>query len=144
MKRRSSLPLNPELNLTNMIDVIFAILVVFMITAPLMSQGIKVDLPQAKSASIDEKKSINVTINKDREIIINDIPSDINGFKNDFRSVWTGDQQTIIIVNSDKSVPYGFVMQLVAQAQEEGAKRIGFLTDPSSTTKRFKKRKKQR
>ncbi len=127
-----------------MIDVIFAILVVFMITAPLMSQGIKVDLPQAKSASIDEKKSINVTINKDREIIINDIPSDINGFKNDFRSVWTGDQQTIIIVNSDKSVPYGFVMQLVAQAQEEGAKRIGFLTDPSSTTKRFKKRKKQR
>jgi len=50
MKRRTSLHLNPELNMTNMIDVIFSILVVFMITAPLMSQGVKVDLPKVKEA----------------------------------------------------------------------------------------------
>ena len=132
-RRRSSLGLNPELNMTNMIDIIFSILVVFMITAPLMSQGVKVDLPKAQAASMDEKKSINVTITKEREIIIDETPTDPSSFRKDFRAVWTGDPQTVVIVNSDQKVPYGFVMEIVAQAQQEGAKRLGFLTDPSSS-----------
>ncbi|NET23571.1 MAG: biopolymer transporter ExbD [Okeania sp. SIO1H5] len=131
MRRRDSLPLTSELNLTNLIDIIFAILVVFMITAPLMSQGVKVDLPQAKASSLEEKQAINVTITKDREIHIGEEPSDLNGFEKDFRQVWSGDQETAIIINSDKSIPYGFVMEIVAAVHRQGGKRIGFLTDPT-------------
>jgi len=133
MKRRESIQLNSEMNLTNMIDVIFAILVVFMITAPLMSQGVKVELPKAQAASIDVLKNINVTITEDREIIINEeIPTDELGFQNDFRSVWNGDEETVVIFNADRRIPYGFVMKLVAAAQREGAKKLGFLTEPGA------------
>ncbi len=130
MRRRNSLPLSPELNLTNLIDVVFAILVVFMITAPLMSQGVKVDLPEAKASSLDEQKSIHVTITKEREILINEIPSDPAGFEKDFRQIWNGDQETAIVINADQGVPYGYIMEVVASVHRQGGKRIGFLTDP--------------
>lgn len=131
MRRRESLRVNAELNLINLIDVIFAILVVFMITAPLMSQGVKVELPKTQAASLEEKKAVEVTITKEREILINETASDIHDFEKDFRAVYTGDPETAIIVNSDQSVPYGFVMEVVAAVQRQGGKRLGFLTDPS-------------
>lgn len=132
MRRRDSLHINAELNIINLIDVMFAILVVFMITAPLMSQGVKVELPKAQASTLEEKKAIQVTITKEREIIIDESPSDLNGFEKDFRAKWTGDEETAIIINSDQSIPYGFVMQVVAAVQRQGGKRLGFLTDPTA------------
>jgi len=131
MRRRETMRVNADLNLINLIDVIFAILVVFMITAPLMSQGVKVELPKAQAASLEEKKAIEVTITKEREILINETASDMHDFEKDFRAIFTGDPETAIIVNSDQSVPYGFVMELVAAVQRQGGKRMGFLTDPT-------------
>jgi biopolymer transport protein TolR len=132
MRRRESLHVNSELNIINLIDVIFAILVVFMITAPLMSQGVKVELPKAQASSLEEKKAVQVTITKEREILLNEMASDQQSFEKDFRSVWTGDEETAIIINADQTVPYGFVMQIVAAVQRQGGKRLGFLTDPTS------------
>jgi biopolymer transport protein TolR len=132
MRRRDSLHINAELNIINLVDVIFAILVVFMITAPLMSQGVKVELPKAQASSLEEKKAIQVTITKEREILLNELASDPQSFEKDFRALWTGDDETAIIINSDQSVPYGFVMQIVASVQRQGGKRLGFLTDPTS------------
>ncbi len=138
MRKRESLKPNPELNLINLIDVLFAILIVFMITAPLMSQGVKVELPKAQAASMDEKKAIQVTVTKGREILINETPSDLQDFEKDFRNVWTGDDETAIIINSDQTVPYGFVMELVASIQRQGGKRLGFLTDPGTPKARHR------
>ena len=132
MRRRESLKVNAELNLINLIDVIFAILVVLMITAPLMSQGVKVELPKTQSASLEEKKAIEVTVTRDREILINETASDMQGFEKDFRAIFTGDPETAIIVNCDQTVPYGFVMEIVAAVQRQGGKRLGFLTDPTN------------
>lgn len=131
LRRRESLQLDTTLNLINLVDIVLCILVVFMITAPLMSQGVKVELPKAQAASMDEKKAIQVTVTREREILINEIPSDPQSFEKDFRGIWTGDEETAVIVNSDQSVPYGFVMELVASIQRQGGKRLGFLTDPS-------------
>ena len=122
---------NADLNLINLIDVIFAILVVFMITAPLMSQGVKVELPKTQASSLEEKKAIEVTITKEREILINETASDMQDFEKDFRSAFTGDPETAIIINSDQTVPYGYVMEVIAAVQRQGGKRLGFLTDPS-------------
>jgi biopolymer transport protein TolR len=132
MRKRESLKPNPELNLINLIVVLFAILIVVMITAPLMSQGVKVELPKAQAASLEEKKAIQVTVTKEREILINESPSDPVSFEKDFRTVWTGDEETAIVINSDQSVPYGYVMELVAAVQRQGGKRLGFLTDPGA------------
>ena len=131
MRRRESLKVNAELNIINLLDVIFAILVVFMITAPLMSQGVKVELPKAQASSLEEKKAIEITVTKEREILINETASDAQSFEKDFRTIFSGDEETAIIVNADQTVPYGFIMELVAAVHRQGGKRLGFLTDPT-------------
>jgi biopolymer transport protein TolR len=136
MRRRESLKVNAELNLVNIIDVIFAILVVFMITAPLATQGVKVDLPQAKAAGIEEKKSIVVTVTRQREILIDERATSSRAFERDFRAVYDGDPETAVMINADRAVPYGLVVELVAAVQKQGGKRIGFLTDPSTPSSR--------
>ena len=136
MRRRAPLSVNAELNLVNIIDVIFAILVVFMITAPLSTQGVKVELPQAQAASVDEKKSIEITITRQREILIGKSASSLQDFERDFRAAFDGDPETAILVNGDRTVPYGVVMEVVAAVNRQGGKRIGFLTDPSTPAAR--------
>lgn len=141
MRRRESLRANAELNIINLIDVIFAILVVFMITAPLMSQGVKVELPKTQASSLEEKKAVEVTITKEREILIDQIASNLQDFEKDFRGAWTGDPETAVVVNCDQSVPYGFVMEVVSAVQRQGGKKLGFLTDPRVQAAPGKKRK---
>lgn len=137
-KPRPSLQPMVEMNITNLIDVVFAILVVFMITAPLMTQGIKVDLPKAKAKSMDERKSISITITKEREIVIDDLPTDYRHFRMDFRKAWSGDPEQVVIVNSDEKVPYGYVMTVVGAVQDEGVTKLGFLTDPTQPARKLR------
>ena len=73
MKRSRSKQLNQEMNLTNMIDVVFAILIVFIISAPLMSQGIKVDLPKAEAPTMEQEKVLKVSITDKAEVYIADM-----------------------------------------------------------------------
>src|SRR3954468_7384286 len=105
MRKRESLRPNPELNLVNLIDVLFAILIVFMITAPLMSQGVKVELPKAQAASLEEKKAIQVTVTKEREIPNNGKAPEQGRFQKEFPNVWAGGEETAVIINSDQTVP---------------------------------------
>lgn len=126
MKRSRSKQLNQEMNLTNMIDVVFAILIVFIISAPLMSQGIKVDLPQAEAPTMEQEKLLKVSITKDAEVYIADMKVELNGFDAIFKSLWDGEQA--VVINSDESVAYGFVIKVVTAVQKAGVKKLGFLT----------------
>lgn len=132
MRRRNALTPNPELNLVNLIDVLFAILIVFMITAPLMSQGVKVELPKAQSAALEEKKTVEITVTGKKDILIDGTLSTEAGFEADFRKAWNGDHETAIVINSDEATPYGVVMQVVTAIQRMGGKRLAFLTDPAA------------
>lgn len=126
MKRSRSNVINQEMNLTNMIDVIFSILIVFMISAPLMSQGVQVNLPKADAPTVEQKEMIKVSITKDREVFIADMKVDFVDFDEVFKSLWNGDAP--VVVNSDETVNYGLVMQVVSAVQKAGVTKIGFLT----------------
>jgi biopolymer transport protein ExbD/biopolymer transport protein TolR len=128
MKRGRGKTLNQEMNLTNLIDVIFSILIVFMISAPLMSQGIQVNLPDAEAPSMEPQKLIRLSIETSGKIFIEDHQVDLNNFSEVFQSMWDG--QKPVVVNADEKVDYGLVMQLVSAAQKAGVKKIGFLTLP--------------
>jgi len=132
MRRRESLRANAELNLVNIIDVIFAILVVFMITAPLATQGVRVDLPRAPSPGVDEQKTLEITVTRQREVFIGKAVSSLRGFEQDFRAAFDGDPETAILVRADRGVPYGVVMEVVAAVNRQGGRKLGFLTDPES------------
>jgi biopolymer transport protein ExbD/biopolymer transport protein TolR len=126
MKRSRSKSLNQDMNLTNMIDVVFAILIVFLISAPLMSQGIKVDLPNAEAPTLEQKKMLKVTITRDEKIFVSDMEVHLNDFNEIFKSLWQDEMP--VVINADESVHYGIVMKVVSLAQVAGVKQLGFLT----------------
>ena len=126
MKRSRGKELKQEMNLTNMIDVVFAILIVFIISAPLMSQGVKVDLPKAEAPTMEQEKLLKVSITKNEELYIADMMVDFGSFNNVFKSLWNGEMA--VVINADESVNYGLVMKVVTQVQKLGVTKLGFLT----------------
>jgi biopolymer transport protein ExbD/biopolymer transport protein TolR len=126
LKRSRGKTLNQEMNLTNMIDVVFSILIVFMISAPLMSQGVKVDLPKAEAPTIEQEKLLKVSITKNDELYIADMKVDIKSFNGVFKSLWNGEMA--VVINADESVNYGLVMKVVSAVQKVGVTKLGFLT----------------
>ena len=132
MKRSRGKELKQEMNLTNMIDIVFSILIVFIISAPLMSQRVKVDLPKAEAPTMEQEKLLKVSITKDDEIYIADMMVDFDSFNSVFQSLWNGEMA--VVINSDESVRYGLVMQVVTQVQKLGVTKLGFLTmNPKET-----------
>lgn len=126
MKRSRGKELKQEMNLTNMIDIVFAILIVFIISAPLMSQGVKVDLPKAEAPTMEQEKLLKVSITKNEELYIADKMVDFGSFNNVFKSLWNGEMA--VVINADESVNYGLVMKVVTQVQKLGVTKLGFLT----------------
>ncbi|HNY31144.1 MAG TPA: biopolymer transporter ExbD [Fibrobacteria bacterium] len=130
-RRRMPLP-QPDMNLTNLMDVVLCILVVFMITAPLMTQGVKVELPKAESPALDEKKSVTVSFDGERRIFVDGEETTRESFRESFQKAWGGIADKAVLIEGDRSVPYGLVLETVGTIQEAGATKIGFLTDPPS------------
>ena len=126
MKRSRHKDLKQELNLTNMIDIVFAILIVFILCAPLMSQGVKVNLPKVEAPTMEQQKLLKVSITKNLEIFIADMQVDMESFESIFKSLWNGEMA--VVINSDEAVSYGFVMKVVTQVQKLGVTKLGFLT----------------
>jgi len=126
VKRSRGKELKQEMNLTNMIDIVFSILIVFIISAPLMSQGVKVDLPKAEAPTMEQEKLLKVSITKDEDIYIADMQVDFSSFNSVFKSLWNGDMA--VVINSDENVHYGLVMKVVTQVQKLGVTKLGFLT----------------
>ncbi len=107
-----------------------------MITAPMLTQGVKVELPKLKASSIETKGTISVHILKNRTIIVeNDNKQEsiqIGQFAHRFNKIFRADPKPVII-NSDKKVPYGIVMQIIGKLKECGVGQLGFLTDPNES-----------
>jgi len=117
-----------DLNLTNLIDVVFALLIIFMITAPMMTQGVQVDLPQTESEAVESNESIQVSINKDREIYVDHEMVSLVEFRKRFSEVFAGKVEKPVFVNADKEVPYGLVVRVISEIQNAGVVKLGFLT----------------
>jgi biopolymer transport protein ExbD/biopolymer transport protein TolR len=135
--RRNRRPLIAEINLTNLIDVTFALLIIFMITAPLLTQGIKVDLPKLDASSIETINTIGIHILKNRTIYVeheekrSKIP--LGRFENEFRDIYDLSGKKPVVVNADKRIPYGIVMQIIGILKKIGVEKLGFLTDPAES-----------
>ena len=126
MKRRKSRSLKEDMNVTNLVDVTFAILVVFMITAPLMSRGVQVDLPKTESPPIEDKKILKVSLDASGQIYVEKEEVELRELGGVLQSVWDGESP--VAVNSDSTVSYGRVMKVVSTLQNAGVKKVGFLT----------------
>jgi len=125
-----------EINVVPYIDVVLVLLIVFMITAPLLTQGVKVDLPQAPSTPLDKNEDpLIVSIKRDGSLYINLGKDDkkaasIEAIQQQVTTVLKIKPQTPILVWGDRTVDYGKVVTLMTQLQAAGADSVGLVTEP--------------
>jgi biopolymer transport protein TolR len=129
-----------EINVVPYIDVMLVLLIIFMITAPLMKEGIKVDLPQAQAQPLDaaflaRHEPLIVTIDSRGRFYINigrgsDKPIPEGAVEARAAAVLRRDPATPVLVKADTTVPYGSVVRAMVLLQKAGAAKLGFLTDP--------------
>lgn len=120
-----------EINVTPLVDVMLVLLIIFMVAAPMMIQGMNVDLPRTTAKPIDSKEqSIVLTIDKNQNISINNsqVPqSQIRSYLENLKKVAAGKD---VLLRADKAVPYGYVIWVLAQMKETGIERVGMVTEP--------------
>jgi biopolymer transport protein TolR len=129
-----------EINVVPYIDVMLVLLVIFMITAPLLKEGVKVDLPDAGAKPLDpgfmdRHPPLIITIDSSARLYLNfgpnpDQPASEATVSARTAALLRRDPQTPILVRADTTVPYGAVVHAMVLLQHAGAAKVGFLTDP--------------
>ena len=126
-----------EINVVPYIDVMLVLLIIFMITAPLLTQGISVDLPKANANPVENQKDepLVLSIDRDGRFYLNigdnvEAPVEDSLVLERVSAVIRRNADTPVLVKGDQSVPYGRVVVGAALLQQAGAAKIGFLTDP--------------
>ncbi|MGI9234071.1 MAG: protein TolR [Woeseiaceae bacterium] len=130
-----------EINVVPYIDVMLVLLVIFMVTAPLLTQGIEVDLPKANAAPIDDvqdQEPLVLSVDAEGNLFLNagddeDQPKSGDYVKEKVGIVLEIEPETPVLVKADRAVPYGNVVGAMVVLQQAGAQSIGFVTDPLDT-----------
>ena len=130
LRRRRHLGGMNEINVTPLIDVMLVLLVIFMVTAPLLTTGVQVDLPKVKSApmQVDDAKLL-VIITADEHVYLgkDEITADLDGkLKTNARL----QEEKELYVQADENVKYGVVLRVMAAARSAGVEKLGMITDP--------------
>ncbi len=120
-----------DINLTPLIDVMLVLLVIFMITAPLMTSSLKLDLPRSDAAQPnDVPQFISVALDRDGRTFVGDEAVDATQLAGRVAAAAQQNPQTEVQLRADRSVPYGRVAELIGVVQKAGLTRIGFVTEP--------------
>ncbi len=114
-----------EINVTPFVDVMLVLLIIFMVTAPLLQQGIDVNLPRAKGKELPPAERVVITIKKDGRIYVNKKVTAMEQLKTLFAT--TADRD--VFLKADKDVPYGVVVQVMGELREIGIEKLGMVTE---------------
>lgn len=131
-RRREGLPLNAEINVVNLIDVMLLLLVIFMITAPMMQGGVDVALPRAEAKPLDPKSGLVVSVDRNGAVYVDETKMSLNEFRSAFRALAGKRAADGVYLRSDAAVPYGVVAQVLATMRAAGVGDIGLVTDPDT------------
>jgi biopolymer transport protein ExbD/biopolymer transport protein TolR len=131
-RRREGLPLNAEINVVSLIDVMLLLLVIFMITAPMMQGGVDVALPQANATALEPKSGLVVTVDRSGAIFVDETKMTLGEFRATFRALASKRSSDGVYLRGDASVPYGIMAQVLATMRAAGVNDIGLVTDPES------------
>jgi biopolymer transport protein TolR len=129
-RRREALPLNAEINVVSLIDVMMLLLVIFMITAPIMQGGVDITLPRAEAAPLEPKSGLVVTVNRAGQIFVDQDSFSYTEFRASFRALAARRGKQGIYLRADQGVPYGQVVRVLAVMRRAGVGDVGMVTEP--------------
>jgi len=121
-----------EINITNLVDVMLVLLIVFMISAPMIQAGIDIALPKASESPQDVSQGIIVTIDKNKTIYIDDYKITAEQFESRLKTIREVKKFRPIFIRADKSVPYGVVIELMGKIKKMGIENVGLITEPET------------
>jgi len=125
-----------EINVTPMVDVMLVLLIIFMISAPLMQQGIQVNLPKTQSESLSGMpKQITIVVDRNRNILVNKRKLKKGTLKKILLGIAAVNPKTPVFVQADHSVSYGFVAQVIATIKKANLNQVGLVTQAGEMSK---------
>lgn len=134
-RRRGGLPLNADINVVSLIDVMMLLMVIFMITAPMMQGGVDIALPRAEARPLEARSSLVVTVDHTGQIYIDENRFTYPEFRASFKALASRRGQQGIYLRADQGVPYGTVVQVLAVMRAAGVGDVGLVAEPENITK---------
>jgi biopolymer transport protein TolR len=122
-----------EINVTPLVDVMLVLLIIFMVTAPLMQQGIDVNLPRAKGKELPPEERISIVVKKGGTIFLNDNSLSKQDMINKLKAI--SKLNPNVFLKADKDVPYGTVVEIMGDIKEAGIEKLGMVTEPKISFK---------
>ena len=120
-----------QINITPLVDVMLVLLVIFMVTAPILQQGVAVDLPQVTTgALVSEEESLIINITRDAKIHINEHPLKLSDLQGRLSELAHKNPNRPVYLRADKGVPYGKVVEVMAVIRNAGIQKLGMVTEP--------------
>ncbi len=132
---KDSVPMS-EINVTPLVDVMLVLLIIFMVTAPKLDQGVEVDLPQVTTATLPvQTEELILTVTTDQEIYINKYKVSLDELPSKLGHILAERPNRDLFLRADKDLPYGFVVEVMAEVRKAGVDMMGMVTEPEKVTK---------
>ncbi len=133
-----------EINVTPLVDVMLVLLIVFMVTAPLIQQGVEVNLPQARAQQVKaEEQKLVLSIKADKSLYLgtDDRPTQLtlDALEEKLRANTRVARDRELYLMADRSLPYGYVVEVMAAVQRAGVTNLGMITNPVPSQKEAKR-----
>ncbi|MDH5748226.1 MAG: protein TolR [Rhodospirillales bacterium] len=141
-RRRSTRPI-ADINVTPMVDVMLVLLVIFMVTAPLLTVGVQVDLPKTEAKVVEgQDEPLAVSVNARGKIFLQDTEVDLDALVPRLKAITKNNPDVRIFIRGDRSINYGRVMEVMGTINAAGFRKVALITGPPSSTVKSPKNKK--
>ena len=122
-----------EINTAPLIDVMLVLLIIFIITVPVLTHSVNIDLPRASNqVNVVKPQTITISVTQEGQVYWNELLVDKQQLSLKLQQVAAQQPQAEVHIRGDKKVDYEYVMQVMAEAQRNGVQKLGFITEPAS------------
>ena len=123
-----------EINVTPLVDVMLVLLIIFMVSAPMMTKGVEIDLPKTHAPRMEmEEQKLLMTITKDQKVYLGETEVPYDQLEQALTTNARLQQEHELYLQADETVPYGFVAKVMALVRKGGIDKLGLVTDPTGS-----------
>lgn len=128
---RNSKRFMSDINVTPLVDVMLVLLIIFMVAAPMMIQGVDVNLPKTTTKNIKTRdEPLMLTVNKKGELFLENHPVPLDDLEVKIKKIFQNRREKEVLLRADKDVSYGFVIDVIARVKKAGIDKLGMVTEP--------------